>query len=74
MNDSFEIAAKTAKPACPKCKGTGSYQYSTHGTPHFTICDLCCAHEYGWWPLQTHYGKDNGKLCCKGGCGKTKDA
>jgi hypothetical protein len=28
----------------------------------------------GWWKLEKHYGKDNGKWCCKAGCGFTKDA
>jgi len=70
--DVWANAAQHAKPDCPKCKGTGQYQYSTHGTPHFTICDLCCPHNMGWWLLEQHYGKDNGKLCCRAGCGKTR--
>lgn len=72
MNDAFEHAAQNASPDCPKCKGTGSYQYSTHGTPHFTICNLCCKHDRGWWLLEEYYGADNGKWCCKAGCGKTE--
>jgi len=68
--EAFERAATTAKPDCPKCHGTGKFQYSTRGTPHFTICDLCCTHAYGWWKLGEHYGRDNGKWCCRGGCGK----
>ena len=58
---------------CPKCQGNLWYRYSTHGTPHFTKCDLCCAHDKGWWLLEKNYGKNNGKLCCKAGCGLTKE-
>lgn len=28
-----------------------------------------CPHDEGWWKLEEHYGEDNGKWCCKGGCG-----
>lgn len=71
MNDSFEHAKENANPDCIKCLGTGQYKYSTHGTLHFTICDLCCKHDRGWWMLREHYGKNNGKWCCRAGCGKT---
>ena len=70
MDDAFAHAAKNARQDCPKCKGTGSYMYDHN---HGTICDLCCRHDQGWWPLKEHYGKDNGKLCCLAGCGKTVD-
>jgi hypothetical protein len=53
---------------CPKCHGTGSYMYDEH---HGTICDLCCDHAHGWWVLREHYGKNNNKFCCLGGCGYT---
>lgn len=56
------------KKDCPKCKGKGSYMYDEN---HGTICDLCCDHDKGWWLLKTHYGKNNGKMCCLTGCGKT---
>lgn len=69
--NSFDQAGVTAKVDCPRCRGTGKYQYTTHGTPHFTICDLCCTHAYGWWKLPAQgCGKDGGKYCCLGGCGK----
>ena len=54
---------------CPKCNDTKWYQYSTRGTPHFTVCDLCCTHDKGYWVLEKHYGEDNGKWCCRAGCG-----
>lgn len=69
--DPFGNAARNARQDCLKCGGTGAYQYTTRGTPHFTICDLCCKHDMGWWLLQEHYGEDNGKWCCLAGCGKT---
>ena len=74
MTDSFHHAKANAAPDCPKCGGTGSYQYSSRGTPHFTICNLCCKHDRGWWKLEKHYGENNGKWCCKAGCGKTVDS
>ncbi len=60
---------------CPKCNNTGWYQYSgfERGTPHSTICDLCCKHDQGYWQLHEHYGKDNEKWCCKAGCGHILD-
>jgi hypothetical protein len=72
--DSFDHARANARPGCPKCKGTGEYQYSTHGTPHFTVCDLCCRHDRGWWKLEHHYGEKNGLWCCSAGCGLTVEA
>lgn len=39
--DAFANAAATAKPDCPKCKGTGTYMYDHN---HGTVCDLCCTH------------------------------
>jgi ssDNA-binding Zn-finger/Zn-ribbon topoisomerase 1 len=71
MSEAFANAAKNARHDCPRCKGTGMYQYSTTGTPHFTVCDLCCRHNMGWWQLKEHYGENNGKWCCRAGCGKT---
>jgi len=53
---------------CPKCHGKGTYFYDHN---HSTVCDLCCDHDKGWWLLEEHYGKDNGKWCCKAGCGFT---
>jgi hypothetical protein len=40
---------------------------NNHGKP----CEVCCLHDKGWWLLKEHYGKDNGKWCCKAGCGFT---
>ena len=53
---------------CGKCNGTGSYQYDHN---HGTVCDACCPHDQGWWLLMHHYGDNNGKYCCKRGCGHT---
>ena len=70
--DPFEYAESNAKEDCAKCGGTGKYQYSTHGTPHFTICDLCCTHGQGVWELSpTCHNVSNGIWCCLAGCGKT---
>jgi len=54
---------------CPKCNGTGWYQYDHN---HSKICEFCCKHDHGFFRLKKYYGKDNGKLCCKKGCGFTK--
>lgn len=75
MNDAFDHAKANANPDCPKCLGTGRYCYTTRGTPHFTICDLCCRHDRGWWQLSMEgYGKDGGKFCCRAGCGKVVES
>lgn len=71
MSDSFAHARANARPDCPKCNGTGAISYDEN---HTTICRACCKHDRGWWLLERHYGKDNGKLCCLAGCGKTKAA
>lgn len=73
MANSFEHAMANANKDCPKCHGTGRYQYSTRGTPHHTICDLCCKHDRGFWQLKEHYGKNNNKWCCRAGCGYVRD-
>ena len=73
MNEAFNHAAANAESECLKCHGTGSYQYSTRGTPHFTICDRCCKHDKGFWYLQKYYGHNNGKWCCLAGCGFVMD-
>jgi hypothetical protein len=44
------------------------YQYDHN---HSTICDACCPHDEGWWLLMEHYNYDNGKYCCRRGCGHT---
>lgn len=73
MTDNFQHARANAQPDCPRCGGTGSYQYTTRGTPNFTVCDMCCKHDRGWWKLEKHYGENNNKWCCRAGCGKTVD-
>lgn len=69
--DSFIHARQNANRDCPKCHGTGMYQYDHN---HITICNLCCRHDRGWWQLAEHYGANNGKWCCRAGCGKVLDA
>ena len=71
MADVWRNAEDNARPDCPKCHGTGQYVYTTHGTPHSTICGDCCAHNMGWWLLGEGYGDDAGKWCCRAGCGHT---
>ena len=63
----FDDAKRTADPDCPQCQGKGTYMYDHN---HGTICDLCCQHGKGWWQLTGLWGKNNGKWCCKSGCGK----
>lgn len=57
---------------CPKCNGTGWYNYDHN---HSTVCNECCTHSEGWWEVTKHYngyieGSDN--RCCKNGCGTMK--
>jgi hypothetical protein len=70
MTDAFKEAEQNGRPDCPKCKGKGHYMYDHN---HGTICDLCCPHNQGSWLLLEHYGMNNGKWCCLGGCGQTRD-
>jgi hypothetical protein len=70
MTDAFEEWEPNGKPDCPKCKGKGLYYYDDN---HATVCDRCCRHDQGSWLLQKHYGENNGKWCCLGGCGQTRD-
>lgn len=62
----------TRAESCPKCGGTGWYQYDDI---HSTICDLCCRHEGGlWWLTEDYFYKrepDSKRWCCRSGCGKT---
>lgn len=55
---------------CKKCNGHGSYAYDDM---HGKICEFCCKHDQGWWELKEHYGENNGKLCCRAGCGITRE-
>jgi len=72
MTEAFDKAKMWGgKPDCPRCHGAGVYVYTTHGTPHSTVCALCCPHDMGWWKLGKYHGADNGKWCCRGGCGHT---
>ena len=58
------------KKKCEKCGGVGSYMYDElHGIP----CEVCCTHSGGWWKLEKHYGKDNGRYACMTGCGTVID-
>lgn len=68
--DVWKYAADNAKPDCPMCKGTGTYMYDHN---HGTVCKKCCQHGLGWWLLEKYYGENNGKLCCRAGCGATKE-
>lgn len=63
--NSFEAAAASARPGCPKCHGKGSYMYDHN---HGTICDLCCLHQGLRWKLSHHYAGWPG-MCCAAGCG-----
>ena len=58
------------KKLCESCGGTGWYQYDDM---HSKVCEFCCTHLQGWWKLDGHYGSDNGKYCCKAGCGTVID-
>ena len=54
---------------CPKCHGTGWYQYDD---TLIKKCDACCAHDQGWVELTDGFagyvaGADN--RCCRAGCG-----
>lgn len=66
FNDSFTHAQANANQNCPKCKGTGAYKYDHN---HSTICRLCCKHDRDFWLLEEYYGENNGKWCCRAGCG-----
>lgn len=64
----------TDSKTCSKCNGTRCYTPpNQRGTVHSQVCDACCKHEGEPWLLEEHYGDDNGKLCCKAGCGKVWD-
>jgi hypothetical protein len=69
--DSFKNARMHANPACPLCKGSGTYMYDHN---HGTICHLCCKHSWGYWQLSLEsYGPNGGKWCCRAGCGHMLD-
>jgi len=62
---------RSVKMTCPTCNGVGYYMYDeNHGKP----CEGCCPHDKGWWLLEEHYGGNNGKYCCKRGCGHVIEA
>lgn len=68
LHDIF--TGRNCKPVpCWKCKGTKWFMYDEN---HATKCNECCLHNDGWFKLDKHYGKDNGKMCCKTGCGFTR--
>lgn len=58
------------KKKCEKCGGTSQYMYDEN---HVKPCDVCCTHPSGWWKMEEHYGKNNGKYACKRGCGTIID-
>ena len=54
---------------CKKCNGTKVIRLDHN---HNTVCDACCKHDKGWWPLtKNHVGYFKGAMCCTAGCGKT---
>ena len=61
-------SVKNAKKDCSKCQGTGIYNATPVGTAHWTPCDLCCAHDEGYWLLPKDY-VNAGKWSCLAGCG-----
>lgn len=61
----FDNAKANANPDCPKCKGTGRFNYDHN---HGTICDKCCKHNMGWWKLTEGFSHP-GWWCCLAGCG-----
>lgn len=61
------MTQETSEVKCPKCNGTKWYQYSTTGTPHSKICEVCCTHE-GTPVADTANGKPNDYYCAVG-CG-----
>lgn len=58
------------KQKCEKCDGAGKYAYDEN---HIKTCEACCLHDGGWWKMEKHYGRDNGKYACKKGCGTIID-
>lgn len=70
-SDIVRNARRNAKLECEKCGGTGEYQYDEN---HWTICPKCCQHNMDWFQMGEEYGKQNeGKWCCKAGCGLVID-
>lgn len=55
---------------CPRCGGTGRYAYDHN---HTKPCEVCCAHDKGWWLMQNDYGENNGRWACMAGCGEIVD-
>lgn len=60
-------------PDCKRCGGTGWRAYDKY---HAKVCEFCCPHDQGWWEL-THqfdgYREGMVTLCCRRGCGETRD-
>jgi len=54
---------------CPRCRGTGKWQYDDN---HAQPCPDCCLHNQGVWMLTYEYG-NGGSWCCKAGCGTKWD-
>lgn len=54
---------------CKRCGGTGWYAYDDN---HSKVCEVCCLHDQGWWPLDPElHGKAG--YACKRGCGEYKE-
>lgn len=53
---------------CDACLDTRWIRYDSN---HRRRCDMCCLHGSGVWLLEESYGADNGRWCCKAGCGET---
>lgn len=54
---------------CCRCGGDGWYAYDeNHGKP----CEVCCAHDVGWWQLpEEGYGDRGGMWACRA-CGEVR--
>ncbi len=53
---------------CPKCCNSG---WKAFDAEHVAICDACCRHEKGWWPLAIGAENGNEMWVCVAGCGAT---
>lgn len=75
INRTDEITAKELGTSQPEIeRSTKDAKRGKKITKHDSKkCEVCCKHDEGWWKLKEHYGKDNGKWCCRAGCGKTID-
>jgi len=70
----YEVTQKEFTENCKACNGTGAIQIDYYNSSRYKMCDKCCQHGEGWLELGEYYGKDNGKMCCKRGCGTLRGA